>query len=139
MLATISRPVVAPFLAETQLGRAPPWYTSSNAVDAADLVRAVGSTEPCACSPTPTTWTSRRTIRGRRCAPAPATSRSRRSTAGRRRPEMHDVLDLREMVADEIVERRQSGYVVEGLAPSPAVIAAASEDALRERLAALES
>jgi len=52
---------------------------------------------------------------------------------------MHDVLDLREMVADEIVERRQSGYVVEGLAPSPAVIAAASEDALRERLAALES
>jgi len=31
---------------------------------------------------------------------------------------MHYVLDLREMVADEIVERRQSGYVVDGLAPS---------------------
>jgi ADP-ribosylglycohydrolase len=52
---------------------------------------------------------------------------------------MHDVLDLREMVAEEIVERRESGYVLDGVAPSAAQIAAATEEELTRYLAALES
>jgi ADP-ribosylglycohydrolase len=52
---------------------------------------------------------------------------------------MHDVLDLREMVAEEIIERRESGYAVDGVAPSRSVLAAATDDELRRHLAALEA
>jgi ADP-ribosylglycohydrolase len=50
---------------------------------------------------------------------------------------MHDVLDLREMLADEIVQRRESGYVLDGPALSSEAIAAATDDELREHLEAL--
>jgi ADP-ribosylglycohydrolase len=52
---------------------------------------------------------------------------------------MFDVLDLREMVADEIVQRRESGYVVDGVAPTASEIAAATDAELTQYLAALES
>ena len=51
--------------------------------------------------------------------------------------DVHDVLDLREMVADEIIQRRESGYLVEGLSPSEDVLAVATDDELRGHLEAL--
>jgi len=50
---------------------------------------------------------------------------------------VHDVLDLREMVAEEIVERRESGFLVDDIAPSAGVIAGASDDELRAFLSKL--
>jgi ADP-ribosylglycohydrolase len=52
---------------------------------------------------------------------------------------MHDVLDLRAMVADELTQRRESGYLIDDVAPSAARIAAADNDELRSFLAALAS
>jgi len=43
---------------------------------------------------------------------------------------VHDVRDLRETVREEIVERRESGHDVDGVAPSAEAIAAASDDEL---------
>ena len=50
---------------------------------------------------------------------------------------MHDVLDLREMVAEEIVERRESGYAIDDVAPSADAIVRAREHELREFLSRL--
>lgn len=52
---------------------------------------------------------------------------------------MHDVRDLRETVREEIVERRESGHDVDGVAPSAEAIAAASDDELERYLDALAS
>jgi ADP-ribosylglycohydrolase len=49
----------------------------------------------------------------------------------------HDVLDLREMLADEIVARRESGHTI--AAPDPARVAAAGDDELRALIAAVEA
>jgi ADP-ribosylglycohydrolase len=50
---------------------------------------------------------------------------------------VHDVLDMREMVRDEIVQLRESGHVVDDAAPSDAAISAASDAELEQHLAAL--
>jgi hypothetical protein len=50
---------------------------------------------------------------------------------------MYDVLDLREMLADEIVQRRESGHLVEEVAPE--VVAAADDAELRRLLASVEA
>ncbi|HYI83825.1 MAG TPA: ADP-ribosylglycohydrolase family protein [Acetobacteraceae bacterium] len=50
---------------------------------------------------------------------------------------MHDVLDLRDMLADEIVQRRESGHVV--AEPDPLVLAAASDGEIRAAIAAVEA
>jgi ADP-ribosylglycohydrolase len=50
---------------------------------------------------------------------------------------MHDVLDLREMLADEIVQRRESGYLVD--TPEPAAVAAADEAELARLLADVQA
>ncbi|HWT23375.1 MAG TPA: ADP-ribosylglycohydrolase family protein [Solirubrobacteraceae bacterium] len=50
---------------------------------------------------------------------------------------MHDVLDLRAMVGEEIIQRRESGYAIDDVAPSAAAIEGASEDELREFLSRL--
>jgi ADP-ribosylglycohydrolase len=50
---------------------------------------------------------------------------------------VHDVLDLREMLAGEIIQRRESGHVVE--APSEAELAAAGEATLRRLIARVEA
>jgi ADP-ribosylglycohydrolase len=50
---------------------------------------------------------------------------------------MHDVLDLREMLADEIRQRREAGHVV--AEPDPRLLATASQRQLREALAAVEA
>ena len=50
---------------------------------------------------------------------------------------MHDVRDLREMLADEIVQRRVSGHVVAD--PDPHVLATGSEAELRAAIAAVEA
>ena len=55
------------------------------------------------------------------------------------RPAVHDVRDLRETVREEIVERRESGHDVDGVAPSAEAIAAASDDELERYLDALAS
>jgi len=47
---------------------------------------------------------------------------------------VHDVLDLREMLADEIVQRRESGHVV----ADPPVLAAAADAELRAAIKAVE-
>jgi ADP-ribosylglycohydrolase len=52
---------------------------------------------------------------------------------------VHDVLDLREILADELVQRRESGYALDGLVPSPEAIAAADGAQLRRMLAAIEA
>ena len=52
---------------------------------------------------------------------------------------MHDVRDLRETVREEIVERRESGHDVDGVAPSAEEIAAAPDDELERYLDALAS
>ena len=52
---------------------------------------------------------------------------------------MHDVRDLRETVREEIVERRESGHDVDGVAPPAEAIAAASDDELERYLDALAS
>lgn len=50
---------------------------------------------------------------------------------------MHDVLDLREMLADEIVQRRESGHVV--AEPDPRLIATGDDHQLRAAIAAVEA
>ncbi|HZH24901.1 MAG TPA: ADP-ribosylglycohydrolase family protein [Solirubrobacteraceae bacterium] len=50
---------------------------------------------------------------------------------------MHDVTDLREMLADEIVERRESGHLV--AQPDPRVLLAADDDELRAAIMAVEA
>ena len=50
---------------------------------------------------------------------------------------MHDVLDLREMLADEVVARREAGHRVD--APDPEAVARADEAGLRRLLAAVEA
>jgi ADP-ribosylglycohydrolase len=50
---------------------------------------------------------------------------------------VHDVLDLREMLAEEIVQRRESGHVVEE--PDPLAVAAASDDDIRALIRAVEA
>jgi ADP-ribosylglycohydrolase len=50
---------------------------------------------------------------------------------------VHDVLDLRDMLADEIVQRRESGHVV--AEPDPHIVAAASEAELRAAIMAVEA
>ncbi len=52
---------------------------------------------------------------------------------------MHDVRDLRETVREEIVERRESGHDVDGVAPSAEAVAAASDAELERYLDALAS
>jgi ADP-ribosylglycohydrolase len=47
------------------------------------------------------------------------------------------VLDLHGMVAEEIIERRESGYAVDDVAPSAAAVARATEDELRKILSLL--
>ena len=50
---------------------------------------------------------------------------------------MHDVLDLREMLADEIVQRRESGHVV--AEPDPQLIATRDDHELRAAIGAVEA
>jgi ADP-ribosylglycohydrolase len=50
---------------------------------------------------------------------------------------VHDVLDLREMLADEIVQRRESGHVV--APPDPLAVAAAGDDEIRALIRAVEA
>ena len=50
---------------------------------------------------------------------------------------MHDVLNLREMLHDEIVERRESGHLV--TEPDPAAVQAADDTELRQLIAAVEA
>lgn len=50
---------------------------------------------------------------------------------------MHDPLDLRDMLADEIVQRRESGHLVEDVAPD--VVAAANDAELRRLIAIVEA
>jgi ADP-ribosylglycohydrolase len=50
---------------------------------------------------------------------------------------VHDVLDLRDMLADELVQRRESGYLVEP--PDPAAVARADRPELERMIAALEA
>jgi ADP-ribosylglycohydrolase len=50
---------------------------------------------------------------------------------------VHDVLDLREMLRDEIVQRRETGHLV--TEPDPAAVRAADDPELRELIAAVEA
>jgi ADP-ribosylglycohydrolase len=52
---------------------------------------------------------------------------------------VHDVLDMREMLRDEIIQLRESGHVLDDLATSAGAIDAASDVEVRGRLAELEA